>query len=552
MILGIDVGGTHLDGVIINKKKVLKTVKIPVKADNLFSTIYEGILSLTKDINKSEIKRINLSTTITTNAIVENKLEKVLVLIQSGPGIKNDFSKNIKYIKYLDGYVDHRGKVAKDFKLDSLEKLNVPKNLKYLSVVTKFSTRNPVTENKIYNYLKDDFKFITLGHRISGNLNFPRRVYTSYLNSAVEKTFRGFALNIKKSLEKENINAPIYILKADGGTLPIDLALKRPVETVLSGPSASFMGISALENTKEDSIYLDIGGTTTDIFFLVDGKALFYNKGLRIKDLNTLVRGIYSASIGLGGDSLLKIDDENLSIGPERLDRPLGLGGKFPTVTDALIVLDLLKIGHKEKSKKGLIDLLNSANLEMDIINFCRFIIDTFIEILYKRVYELLDEINKKPLYTVKEVLENRQINPKEIKIIGGPGKVLAPFIEEKFKIKTTVPKYYKIANAIGAALSKPTMEANLIGDTKTKRLNVPEFSIYENIDSSFNQQKGEEFLKKLLLNNVNTEFENEVEIIESESFNTVDLYEFYKNIRIKGQVKPGLIFNIWGDKDES
>lgn len=67
MILGIDVGGTHLDGVIINKKKVLKTVKIPVKADNLFSTIYEGILSLTKDINKSEIKRINLSTTITTD-----------------------------------------------------------------------------------------------------------------------------------------------------------------------------------------------------------------------------------------------------------------------------------------------------------------------------------------------------------------------------------------------------------------------------------------------------------------------------------------------------
>ena len=481
MIIGIDIGGTNLDGVVIENKKVIKTIKKFVDRNDLFSTIYNSLLELLENLDKTKIKRINLSTTVTTNAIVENKLKDVLMLVQSGPGINNKFEETFNNLEYLDGYVDHRGKIIKEFNLGYLEKIKDKySHIENLSVVTKFSTRNPQTENKIKDYFKEDFKYTSLGHSLSGNLNFPRRVNTAYLNSAVADIFINFIKNLKNSLEREGIYCPIYILKADGGTLSLEDSLKRPVETTLSGPSASFMGITALESTNKDALYLDIGGTTTDIFFLVDGSPLFNSIGLEINNLNTLVRGIYSYSIGLGGDSSIDIKNKEIKIGPERKDKPLALGGKYPTVTDAFIILGLLKIGDKEKSIKGLTTILENSTYDVSLNEFSEIILERFSEIIFNKVNELLEDINSKPLYTVKEVLENRKIFPKEIKIIGGPSEILAPYIERKFNIKTSTPKYSNIANAIGATLSKPTLEANLIADTKTKKLSIPEFNIFK------------------------------------------------------------------------
>ena len=89
---------------------------------------------------------------------------------------------------------------------------------------------------------------------MSGELNFLRRVFTSYLNSAVYQTFNTFSKNIQMSLEKEGIDSDVYILKADGGTMTLDQALNKPVETILSGPAASFMGMSSMITTSSDAI----------------------------------------------------------------------------------------------------------------------------------------------------------------------------------------------------------------------------------------------------------------------------------------------------------
>lgn len=80
----------------------------------------------------------------------------------------------------------------------------------------------------IRDLLGDRFATITLGHTMSGKLNFPRRVYTAYLNSAVHSSFYNFATNIKKSLEEEGVAVPIYILKADGGTM----SLRQPKKSL--------------------------------------------------------------------------------------------------------------------------------------------------------------------------------------------------------------------------------------------------------------------------------------------------------------------------------
>ena len=91
MLVGIDVGGTNIDGVLIENKKIIKTSKNHVDRDKLFENIKSNLLELLEGIDPAKIERINLSTTISTNAIVEDKIDRVLMILQGGPGIKNNF-----------------------------------------------------------------------------------------------------------------------------------------------------------------------------------------------------------------------------------------------------------------------------------------------------------------------------------------------------------------------------------------------------------------------------------------------------------------------------
>jgi len=309
LIVGLDVGGTHIDAVIVEQGNIIDTIKRPVHRDHLFDSIWTTLEELFSRHDKTKIERINLSTTVSTNAIVENKISPVGMIIQSGPGLPKDYLACGDENVFISGYVDHRGKLIKDLDLKEIEKaieLFKEMNITSCAVVTKFCTRNFNHELKIKKLLEKHFSSITMGHSLSGKLNFPRRVFTSYLNAATYHTFKDFANNIKKSMEREGIDAPLYILKADGGTTSLSSAEERPVETILSGPAASFMGINALLHTDKDALLLDIGGTTTDIFFLADGIPLFEPLGIEIGSYKTLVRALYSHSIGLGGDSSIE------------------------------------------------------------------------------------------------------------------------------------------------------------------------------------------------------------------------------------------------------
>lgn len=114
---------------------------------------------------------------------------------------------------------------------------------------------------------------IALGHRLSGRLNFPRRIATAYWNAAVWTLHNRFADAVEASLKDMGIDAPAYLLKADGGAIPLSVSRERPVEALLSGPAASVMGMMALmPSCSEDTLVLDMGGTTTDIALLAAGQ----------------------------------------------------------------------------------------------------------------------------------------------------------------------------------------------------------------------------------------------------------------------------------------
>ncbi len=557
MIVGLDMGGTHIDGVIIKEGQVIETVKKPTDRADLFTSIWTALEELLVGYDQADIQRINLSTTVSTNAIVEDKTSTVGMIIQSGPGLNHDFLACGDENFFISGYVDHRGKVVDALDTTEIEEAIMQLNDKKVEsygVVSKFSTRNPNHELAIEEMILEKSSApITIGHRMSGELNFPRRVFTSYLNSAIYKTFQGFAHDIKKSLEKEGIDAPLFILKADAGTMNIKSAEEKPVETILSGPAASFLGMSSLLPTEEDAILLDMGGTTTDIFFLADGVPLFEPLGIKIDTYNTLVRAVYSVSIGLGGDSHIKVIDGELKIGPKRAGYPIAFGGPEPTPTDAMVVLGLLEEGNRDKAYGA----MEALGKELDITAeaTAEFVLNQVGELIQQKVNELLAKINSQPVYTVKELLDDKKIEPKEIQIIGGPAQVLAPMLEEKIQLPTRYPKNYQVANAIGAALAKTTTEITMLADTGQGTLSVPELGIYERIGRKYTladaKARALELLEEAALAMGADQASLETEIIEESSFNMVDGFTTIgKNIRIKTQVKPGLIHKLREDNE--
>jgi N-methylhydantoinase A/oxoprolinase/acetone carboxylase beta subunit len=547
LIVGLDMGGTHVDAAIIRDGEIVDTAKTPVDRSNLFESIWNTLEELLSGKDIARIKRINLSTTVCTNAIVENKTVPVGMVIESGPGLNPDFLKCGKANVFFSGYIDHRGREVQKINPDEMQealKLFQRKGVQACAVISKFSVRNPLHEKEMASFFQKHFSPVTLGHTISGKLNFPRRVFTSYLNSGIHKTFNEFSESIKTALNDKGIKAPVYVLKADGGTIGLKAAERYPVNTILSGPAASLMGMCALIPTYEDAILLDIGGTTTDIAFLADGISLFEPLGIKIDNYPTLVRAIYSVSIGLGGDSSIRVENKDLVIGPQREGAPMAKGGPKPTPSDAMIVLGLMDFGDKQKAFEAMKQLGEEQGITPETV--AKKVVDKMAFMIKEKVDKLVHDINSHPVYTVRELLYGKKLTPKSINMIGGPAKALTSALESLFKIPVKFPKNYDVANAVGAALSRVTTEVSLLADTERQTLAVPEMGIYKKISKSFDIEDAKQMASSLLKQNAHKLGSDEtvdVEITEAESFNMVrGFFTSGKNIRVKAQIKPGLV----------
>jgi hypothetical protein len=167
----------------------------------------------------------------------------------------------------------------------------------------------------------------------------------------------------------------------------------------------------------------------------------------------------------------------------------------------------------------------------------------------------LLDKINSRPVYTVREVLEGKQLQPAQVIVIGAPAPILAAELEAAFGLPVTVPNLAGVANAIGAALSQPTTELTLLADTEQGLLTVPEEGIREKIPAGYNLERARtralELLRGRLLRLTPEAAGTELEVVEEQAFNMVSgFYTTGKNIRVKVQVKPR-VTPLKGDGDD-
>ena len=422
MIIGLDVGGTHTDVVLLGREGLVRKYKVRTDPEDLFTTVLTGIERVIEGIDPATISRAVLSTTLTTNAIVQRKNPEVGMIVSGGPGIDPENFRTNRHYYSAAGSIDHRGREVEPVNPDEIRKIGVilkQAGIRNVGIVGKFSVRNPSHELAIHNIIKDDFGKIFLGHQVSGNLNFPRRIATTFLNTIIRPIHKKFFAAVKQSLEQKGLRIPIHLLKADGGTMSFEASLDFPGQTILSGPSASVMGAIAFASETEETLVLDIGGTTTDMAILVDRVPLLDPVGITLGQTQTLIRSLETRSIGIGGDSAVRIQDGALTIGPDREGPAMAYGGKVPTPTDALFVLGIQSGDGKEASIAGITPIARALGLSVEAA--ADKIFDLACQIILAEAGRMIDSINSKPVYTVHELQEGLQVHPKRILVLGGP-----------------------------------------------------------------------------------------------------------------------------------
>lgn len=548
MIIGLDVGGTHTDAVLIAEGSIRRQVKVPTDHSNLFECVWSGLQEVTKDVAPQKIRRAVLSTTLTTNAIAEDKLAPTGMIVSSGPGANPELFRTGPSYFCVSGSIDHRGREVQWLDDSEIERVSArfkSEGVRHVGVVSKFSVRNPKHEMRIAEVLGDSFDKIVLGHRLSGNLNFPRRIATAYLNAAVYDIHKQFFKAVRDSLDRRGLHVPIFILKADGGTISFDSSIDFPGQTILSGPAASVMGALPFASDDKDTLVLDIGGTTTDMAVLVRRSPLLEPLGGEIGGFKTLIRSLRTKSIGLGGDSVVTIWDGEIKIGPYRLGQAMAYGGPAPTPTDALFVLKKARNGDYRASRCGLRPIAEQLGVPLEEAA------DRVFDLACRKILAASDEmiatINSKPVYTVKEMLSGYKVDPREILVLGGPAPHFALRLAQLTGLSVQAVPQWHVANAIGAALAKTTSEVALFADTERGYAYAPEDDFMERIGKDFNKRSAVELafdlLRKKYLKAGAAESELDMEVIEQAEFNMIRGFSTSgKNIRVKVQVKPGLI----------
>ncbi|PQL58375.1 hydantoinase/oxoprolinase family protein [Veillonella infantium] len=575
MLLGLDVGGTFTDAVIIDGHRVVASAKRRTTKDNLMQGIGEALDAVLDSCDTSNVEQVTLSTTVVTNTIVEEKEQVVDLYVVTGPGRNVDDIFPVQPI-YLQGYTDHRGIVVErtstDAVCDIARMVQERSGTDLAAVSAKFGVRNPQEELSITEALQETYNTISNGSLLSGSLNFPRRTISAYFNSAVMPVFSVFKKNVEDALSARNINAPLHILKADGGSLPMAHMVSRPVETAFTGPAATVLGLSALGTIGEShTVALDIGGTTTDISLWKYGKPLMTKNGVSIREYPSAVRSFAVTSVGIGGESVVRIVDGEITVGPERVGPSAALGGNEPTLGDALIVLGHASYGDTEHATQSLQQLARvlqtnwkeadcedsftkhnaekQCNHNMSALDVAKLIVEKALEIIQHGIDEVVQAENKRPVYVVADIVNPDVFVPAQIVVVGGTAPSLGPSIGEFLNLPVTIPDNAAVANAIGAALALSTIELTVHVDTKRRLLVIPELGIKQQTCTLKRAEQVVERAKEALIEEalrLGLDKTQEVEVISIEDFPVVEGWQSMERlITVKVQLEAGVKYYV-------
>ncbi len=344
--IGIDTGGTYTDAVIYDfeTKRVVSAAKALTTKYDLSVGIGNALDALESGyFDKAEV--VSLSTTLATNACVEGKGGRAKLLFI---GVDQSTLQRVGE-SYGIGNLDELYSVPAEGSFDGTV-LPEPdwdsvlsgtrdwlSDAEGLGIVEVYAMKNgAVTEKRAKELFESSYSFpVICGSELFSGLNSVQRGAGTLLNAKLVPIIREFLAAIKKALAIRGIKAPVVIVRSDGSLMSEEFSVLRPVETILCGPAASVLGGMRLTG-REDSIIIDMGGTTTDISLVKSGAPVKAHNGISIGGWKTFVRGVYIDTFGLGGDSAVRADSGSLIIDTRRVVPISLLANIYPSVLDDL------------------------------------------------------------------------------------------------------------------------------------------------------------------------------------------------------------------------
>ncbi len=558
MLIGIDVGGTFTDGVVVDNGRITVFAKEATDEQNLSVTLLKVLDKLLKDQDTANISRVVLSTTLVTNLIVTDSGPRTALLLMPGFGLPYESYELAPDTYFLKGCVDFRGNEISPPDQDEIRSvINKIKELdiRDIAVAGKFSNRNQQHELLIKTLLAEYYPQAStvISAQISQLLNFPRRAFTAYLTAKTSKKWNQFIDHMQQAIHERHIQAPIHILKADGGTMTLDTARALPCETILSGPAASTMGGMALTmNDGKNSVVLDVGGTTTDISLIIAGQPLYASQGARINDKLTHIKSFAVKSIALGGDSVLRPEGDEIRIGPERKGPAACFGGEYVTVTDAFNYLFEMNIGDPGLSAEKLSPIAIATKLPLP--EFCQLVVDKTISRLKETINSMFKEWEQEPAYRVWEVVNRRTFQLDRIIGIGAAAEAILPKLAEEMKIDCFLHYYSPVANALGSAVARPTLTVNMHADTQADLFTIDPGGIQGSLSKNKNLQLDDvkeiarQYLQELAAARGMGSYAAEAQFTREEQFNVIRGWDrLGKLFEVGMQITPGFIAEFKG-----
>ncbi|MFB7303425.1 hydantoinase/oxoprolinase N-terminal domain-containing protein [Heyndrickxia sporothermodurans] len=367
--IGIDVGGTNTDAIILDENsQLIHSVKSPTSLD-IKTGIENALRDLIKaaDIDKTKITHAMLGTTQCTNAIVERKkLAKVGVIRLGYPATasvlpytawpKDIIQKLSGNYALIHGGYEYDGQILGELDETEIKTLleEWQNKVESIAVVGVFSSIKNDQELKVRDLIQEVYgeEFPVSCSSLIGSVGLIERENATILNAALCKVIEATTKGFVQALEYEGIfEAEVYLCQNDGTLMSIEYAKQFPILTIACGPTNSIRGASYLAQIK-NTMVLDVGGTTSDIGVLQDGFPRESSVAVEIGGIRTNFRMPDIISVGLGGGSIVREDNGKITVGPDSVgyrisQEAIVFGGKTLTATDIAVRLGLADVGNK-------------------------------------------------------------------------------------------------------------------------------------------------------------------------------------------------------------
>ena len=467
MRIGVDVGGTNTDAVLMDGTNVISSTKTPTTA-NVSEGIAKALRTVIADsgIDTSAIDGVMIGTTHFTNAVVERKHLTPTACIRLGlpatvclpPMV--DWPDDLREIVGGNAHLAHGGHEFDGREISAYQPDEVREiaekirdaRLNAIAISSVFSPVNSIFEEQSADIVREVIPDanITLSSEI-GRIGLLERENAAIMNSCLRQLAARTVDGFKAALDELRIKAPFYISENDGTLMNADFAKEYPVLTFASGPTNSMRGAAFLSGLC-DAIVVDIGGTTTDIGVLQHGFPRVAALAVDIGGVRTNFRMPDTYSIGLGGGSLIESDPLKVgprSVGYELTEKALVFGGDILTATDVIVAGGGEDIG----------DASAVAGLDPALVAAVQERIMEMIAIAVDRM--------------------KTSATPVPVIVVGGGSILVTGEIEGASEI--IKPDHFPVANAIGAAIAQVGGECDRI------------FSLAElSRDDALDQAKGE------------------------------------------------------------